>query len=140
MWFSRNKAAPTRSDTGRRGERAAERHLRREGYRLLGRNVHVPVGEADLVFESPDARTIVLVEVKARAVTPGDAPRTPERAITRHKAKKLVAVARSIIRQNNWQDRPVRIDVIAVEFNKDGRQPAAVRHYPGAIDAAGGRV
>ena len=109
------------------------------GYRFLGRNVRVAVGEADLVFESPDARTIVLVEVKARAVTPGDTTRTPERAITRRKAKKLVAVARSMLRQNGWHDRPVRIDVVAVEFDAGGKQPVAVRHHPSAIDAAGRR-
>lgn len=123
-----------------RGERAAERRLRREGYTLLGRNVRVPIGEVDLVFEAPGGRTIVLVEVKARVVKPGDAARLPERSITAFKARKLVLLARALARVHHWQDRPVRIDVVAVEFEEGERKPIAIRHIQNAIDARGRRV
>ncbi len=139
-WFAHRGGSDDRRAVGRRGERAAERFLRRGGYRLLGRNVRVPVGEADLVFESPDAKTVVLVEVKARVVSPGDAPRTPERAITGRKGRKLVSVARSIVRARGWTDRAVRIDVVAVEFAEGRRTPVSLRHYPGAINADGARA
>ena len=50
---------------GRRGERIAAARLRREGYRILARNVRNRFGEIDLVAEAPDRRTVVVVEVKA---------------------------------------------------------------------------
>lgn len=138
-WFAHRGASAGSRAVGRRGERAAERLLRRAGYRLLGRNVRVPVGEADLVFESPDTRAIVIVEVKARVVSNADAPRAPERAITGRKGRKLVSVARSIARMRGWNDRPVRIDVVAVDYERGRRRPIALRHYRGAIDAGGVR-
>ncbi|MBI4601734.1 MAG: YraN family protein, partial [Planctomycetes bacterium] len=47
---------------GRRGERAAARHLRRQGLRILARNVREGRGEIDLV--ALDGATLVFVEVK----------------------------------------------------------------------------
>ncbi len=139
-WFAHHGTPAGSRAVGRRGERAAERMLRRAGYRLLGRNVRVPVGEADLVFESPDSGVIVIVEVKARVVSKADAPRTPERAITGRKGRKLVSVARSIVRARGWSDRHVRIDVVAVDFERGRRRPISLRHYRGAIDAGGART
>ena len=49
---------------GRRGERRAERYLRRRGYRLIKRNYCTPYGEADLIFSYKDE--VVFVEVKTR--------------------------------------------------------------------------
>ncbi len=57
------------------GERAAERFLRTLGYRVIARNWRSPRDrrdEADLIVLSPDARELVIVEVK-RAAGPWDA-------------------------------------------------------------------
>jgi putative endonuclease len=124
----------------RLGERAAERHLRRRGYRLLGRNVRVPLGEADLVFESPDRSSVVIVEVKARVVGPGEPGGLPERALTRAKARKLATLARDLARRHGWTDRPVRIDLVAVEFEPGRREPRAIRHHERVVDADGTRI
>ncbi len=56
--------APGRVPLGRTGERLAERHLRRSGYRLLARNFRAAGAEIDLVAAEGD--TIVFVEVKTR--------------------------------------------------------------------------
>ena len=135
-WLGRLGRGDTRSelDVWRRGELEAERFLRRAGYRLLARNVRTRVGEVDLLFESPE-RAVVVVEVKARVAGDGDR-RMPERAITRAKGRKLAALARSLGRR--YRGRAMRIDVVAVDFGPGGR--AEVRHYPGAIDAGGGRA
>ncbi|USN98145.1 MAG: YraN family protein [Phycisphaeraceae bacterium] len=122
-------------DVWTRGERAAERLLRRQRYRLLGRNVRTAIGEVDLLFEAPDGRTIVIVEVKARVVGPADHQRLPERAVTPAKARKLVSLAQALARKHRWTDRPMRIDVVAVEFAAGSRKPGAIRHHVGAIDA-----
>ena len=49
---------------GRHGERLAERHYRRDGYRILARNLIVHRREIDLLARTPDATTLVIVEVK----------------------------------------------------------------------------
>ena len=48
-----------------RGERAAARHYRLRGYRILGANVHAGGHELDLVVRR--GRRLVFVEVKERA-------------------------------------------------------------------------
>lgn len=124
--------------TGRAGERLAVRHLRGQHYRVIGRNVRLRVGEADIVCEAPDRRTIVIVEVKAR-VRRADQPAAgtrilPEENVGTHKQHKLRQVAESLARLNGWQDRPIRIDVIAVEFDAESpRAKPTLRHLKDAV-------
>ena len=123
---------------GRAGERAAARLLKRSGYRVLGRNVRVRIGEADLVCLAPDRRTIVIVEVKTRRMSATGAPTPPpEVNVHARKRAKLVAVTRYLAKANGWHDRPVRIDVVAVEWPARGargtsRRPV-LRHHVGAV-------
>ncbi|MFG0305879.1 MAG: YraN family protein [Phycisphaerales bacterium JB040] len=118
-------------DVGRRGERVAARHLRGLGYRVVERNVELGRGELDLVCLAPDGETIVVVEVKARLLVAGGGAFRPENAITGHKRAKLRSLTQSLRRARGWLERPIRIDVVAVEF-RDGARPV-VRHYPGAV-------
>ncbi len=126
---------PARRALGRRGERAAVRFLRRAGYRMLGRNVRSRLGEADVVCLDPDGRTIVIVEVKSRRVPGSDgAPDQlpPEASVGVEKSRKLREITRAIVRANRWRDRPVRIDVVAVEWPAARGRPT-VRHHLGAV-------
>lgn len=129
-------AARRRDPLGPAGERAAARYLRRRGYRVLARNLHTVAGEADLVCEAPDHHTIVLVEVKARRRIAGQpqqsAEMAPEASVTAAKRRKLVAIARTLARLNKWEDRPMRIDVVAVE-RRDTRPRWSVRHLEDAV-------
>lgn len=124
--------------TGRVGERLAARHMRTQGYRVIGRNVRLRVGEADIVCEAPDRRTIVIVEVKTRVRRTGlsaaGAAVGPEGNVGMHKQHKLRQVAESLARLNDWQNRPIRIDVIAVEFDADDpRSSPTLRHLEDAV-------
>ena len=121
-----------RGDLGRRGERIAARHLGRRGYRVLARNVRAPMGEIDIVCETPDGRGIVVVEVKTRLESDGPAP---EASVTRAKRAKLVGLTRWVRRANGWEDRPTRIDVVAVVIGRGGR--AGVTHYENAVGERG---
>jgi putative endonuclease len=130
------RSANGRDPLGPRGEREAARCLERKGYRVLDRNVRVPVGEADLLCLTPDGRTLVVVEVKARRLAAGETPgqraaRRPEDAITRRKQLKLARVTESVAHRRGWSARPVRIDVVAVEFPAKGRPQT--RHYENAV-------
>ena len=121
---------------GGAGEDAAARFLRGAGFRVLARNVVAPMGEADLVCEAPDRRTVVVVEVKTRRVRAGRRRSIPaEAAVHWRKRRTLIAIARHLARINGWRARPVRIDVIAVEFvwgSGTGAGPI-IRHHVGAV-------
>jgi len=119
---------------GARGEREAAKFLRRAGYRVKGRNLRLTAGEIDLLCAGPDGRTMVVVEVKSRVRTgvAGESRVVPEAAITAHKRAKLAALTRSLRRANGWEDRPVRIDVVAVEMDAAGKV-LEVRHFVDAV-------
>lgn len=123
-----------RDPLGPAGERAAAKFLRRAGYRILGRNLRVPMGEADLLCLAPDRRTIVLVEVKTRRVnSSADHPASPPPEASVHAAKrrKLTAILNHLAAANNWRSRPLRIDVVAVEWPDRG--PPVLRHHTGVF-------
>lgn len=116
---------------GARGERTATKWLKKNGYRVMGRNVRVGVGEADIVCMAPDNKTVVIVEVKARVAKDRDGPR-PERNVGSKKQQKLRSVARSVARKYDLEDRSLRIDVVGVEFIENSKHPV-VRHHPSAV-------
>ncbi len=120
-----------RDPLGPAGERAAEKFLKARGYRVLARNARVPMGEADLLCEGPDRSTIILVEVKARRLDANRADPPAEASVTAEKRRKLVKILKHLARANRWQSRPLRIDVIGVDFERD--QPIEIRHHPGAV-------
>ncbi|MBC7771908.1 MAG: YraN family protein [Pyrinomonadaceae bacterium] len=118
-----------RDPLGPAGERAASRMLRKAGFRVLARNVHVRFGELDLLCLAPDRTTIVGVEVKSRRIHPGAdhiAP-PPEASVHAHKRQKVHAILKHLSHANGWHDRPVRMDVVAVEFTLKGKP--VIRHH-----------
>lgn len=119
---------------GHLGERRAARSLRKLGYRVLGRNLHVPMGEADILCLAPDEQTIVLVEVKSRIVSPdqSDLQRPTEAAVDRDKRQKLSTILTHLSRHNRWHNRPKRIDVVAVDFDSLERV-VDLRHHVDAV-------
>jgi Holliday junction resolvase-like predicted endonuclease len=125
-------------ELGRMGEAAAEGLLRSLGYSVLGRNVQVPMGEADIVCRDCDRETFVIVEVKTR-LRRADAPAKsnevlPEASITAHKRRKLLSIARHLTRANKWRPSFVRIDVVAVEYHaEDSKGMPVMRHHIGAV-------
>lgn len=131
----RRPEAPTdggRDPIGPAGERVAARRLRRGGYRLIARNVRTGSGEVDLICLAPDKRTIVFVEVKTRRVrVGGDPAQRPETNVGAKKQEKLRRLARELARKRGWTDRPLRIDVVAVEWPARGKP--VVRHTERAV-------
>ncbi len=118
------------SPTGRRGERIAAKWLRKNRFKVIGRNVHVGIGEADIVCIAPDRRTLVIVEVKTRRLTQRAQPRAEE-SVGVQKQRKLQLVARAIAKKPGFTDRPVRIDVMGIDLPERGK--AIVRHYESAV-------
>lgn len=137
-----NKGGPARrtghaAEIGAWGEREAERHLKSKGFAIIGRNVTTASGEADLVCRGPDGRTMVVVEVKARVVAGEGGLYRPERAVDGSKRKRLKAMARLLRAANGWRDRPVRVDVVAIErVDAEPHARVVVRHHEGIVTIA----
>ncbi len=95
---------------GRVGEDEAVRWLKRQGYRVVGRNIANHGGEIDIVAE--DAGVLCFVEVKARAsATYGPAiasvPPSKQRRISRAAALYLAHEPTAL---------PCRFDVVAMDW------------------------
>ncbi len=113
---------------GRDGERLVASWLEAHGLRVLARNWRCPYGEIDVIAE--DAGELVSVEVKTRR---GTALGAPEAAITLRKRRHLIAAAQSYIAELNAdEERPYRIDVVAVQLAPSGKL-LEIRHYPSAV-------
>ncbi len=112
---------------GRKGEQMAADALRDRGYRIVEHNFRCRYGEIDLIAEEKD--DLVFVEVKTRR---GTAFGRPEEAVTLTKRRKLVEVASYYLDLHNAGDRSWRIDVVAIDFNQDGKF-REIRVYPYAV-------
>ncbi|MBO7341396.1 MAG: YraN family protein, partial [Clostridia bacterium] len=55
----------TKQNIGKRGERIAARYLKKQGFRVVGRNLHFGKNELDLVAKSKTV--LAFVEVKTRS-------------------------------------------------------------------------
>lgn len=115
---------------GRRGERLASRFLRRQGLRVLARNVRAGRGEIDIVAR--DGTSLVFVEVKSKT---GGAKReqTGLERMDERKRRALRLSSRRYVRRMAWRAESCRIDVVTVEFDPGGRV-TDIRWYPGYLE------
>lgn len=103
---------------GKRGESVAASYLKKHGYEILERNLHVSHQEIDIIAVNREA--IVFVEVKTRIRTPesADCYTAPAAAVTYQKQSHLLRAARTYLSKNNYQLQP-RMDVIEVFLAPD---------------------
>lgn len=107
-------------ETGRRGELAAARYLRKRGYMIIGRNLRSKIGELDIVASID--KTLVFVEVKTRSGTwAGEA----FEAVGPAKQRKLRNVINGYLSFGGVHNlesvfSDVRIDVIGVQMTQGG--------------------
>ncbi len=101
-----------RQGLGRRGERDAERYLKRHGYRILGRNFRAAGAEIDLI--AAEGETLVFVEVKARR---GIGTGTPQEAVDGRKQRRIRRAAEIYVARTRAHDYPIRFDVVAIRMD-----------------------
>jgi putative endonuclease len=97
-----------RHELGRAGERAAETHLRAQGYSIVERNFRCPLGEVDLV--ALHRNTIVFIEVKTRR----SAAAVPTDAVDARKQRQIRRAAEWYVSRHRLAEHPVRFDVVSV--------------------------
>src|SRR5579863_4831950 len=95
---------------GRRGERAAEKYLKRNGYRIVARNFRAAGAEIDLV--AMDGEMLVFVEVKTRRSRDAGAP---EEAVDERKQKQIRRAAEMFATRYRAEDVTMRFDIVAVD-------------------------
>ena len=109
--FSKPHSDP-RHSLGRRGERLAEKFLRRHGHRILYRNFRAKGGgEVDLVLRDIAENTLVFAEVKTRT---SDADGRPADAVDRAKEELISRGARAWLRLLDRPEVNFRFDIVEV--------------------------
>jgi putative endonuclease len=116
---------------GRRSERFAAKYLRRQGCRILGRNVDDRLGEIDLL--ALDGRTLVIVEVRSSEARSFD---ELSATVNHEKQRRLTDAALRFVQRRRLVDVGVRFDVVALRWPPAAREPE-VRHYRHAFQSVG---
>lgn len=116
---------------GYKGEKAAERFLKRKRYIIVGRQVRHALGEIDLI--AVQGTTIVFVEVKTRQ---SDKLGHPTEAVDEKKQTRITRAASAYLKRNHLLDYPVRFDVISIVWPKESRKPR-IEHFENAFEATG---
>lgn len=107
---------------GRRGEREAEKALKRKGYAVLARNWRSGRDEIDLICLH--GKAVVFVEVRARS---SDALVSGYDSIDQRKREALKRVCRSYFSKMKPKPITLRFDVVEIEHT-DG-EIVACRHF-----------
>lgn len=108
---------------GERGERAANKHLRKLGLKFLTANFRSDRGEIDLVFRDEDC--LVFIEVKSRS---SEDWTRPAAAVDARKRRLLSQTALDYLKLLKYPQVKVRFDIVEVLF-ADGKV-REVRHLP----------
>ena len=106
-----------RKGFGRRGERDAERYLKRRGYRILDRNFRAAGAEVDLI--AAEGGNLVFIEVKTRR-TMIDGP--PQEAVDDRKQRRIRRAAEVYMMRERAHDLPIRFDVVAIRMDGERAQ------------------
>jgi putative endonuclease len=127
-WIADRWRPPT---LGEQGERAASRHLRRRGYKIVARRHRSRYGEFDLI--AVDGREIVFVEVKTRRT---DGEIRPIDSVGPERRRRMSRAAVAYLKSQGLLEYPARFDVIEVVWPAGVRQPT-IRHHASAFPAEG---
>lgn len=113
---------------GDEGERAAARHLKSRGMRVILRGYRTALGEVDLIARDGD--TLVFVEVKTRRAG------HPVEAVTEEKQRRLTMAALHFLRRHRVLEQKCRFDVVALVWPAAGLAPA-IEYYQNAFEPPG---
>ncbi len=116
-------ARPLHLQYGQRGERAAKKHLKRQGLKFLTANFRTRRGEIDLICRDEDC--LVFVEVKTRS---SEEWTRPAAAVNAERRRRLTRAALDYLRLLRNPPVKVRFDIVEVLLSEGAVQE--VRHLP----------
>jgi len=130
--------------TGRWGEKRAEKFLKKSGYKILGRRVRSGKhDEIDLIARQRSSHkasprhgddTMVFVEVKTRK---NEKYGRPAAAVNLEKRRKLSRAAVTFLQKRKLRPPYIRFDIIEVVGSPEGGAPE-IRHIENAFQLEGG--
>lgn len=112
-------------NSGKAGEAAAAKFLKKNGYKILTKNYRKTYGEIDIIAQCGE--NIAFVEVKTRK---SDAFGTPAEFVTTQKQKKLIKTAFAYIQEHDL-DAEFTFDI--VEVYTDGKKVKEINHIKNAF-------
>ena len=127
--FKKPNNLTPRQILGARGEKAAAKHLRRHGYKILLRNFRSGKAEVDIVARHKD--WLVFVEVKTRETEQFGAP---SEAVDRDKQRNLSKAALDYLRLLGNPRIHFRFDIVEVIIAGGSRKPDDIRLIENAFD------
>ncbi len=126
LGFRDDGKLPPHLRLGRLGERAARRHLKRQGIKFLTANFRTDRGEIDLVCRDRDC--LVFVEVKTRT---SEEWGRPAAAVDRERRRRLTRAALDYLRLLKNPLVKTRFDI--VEVLVEGERVSEIRHLPNTV-------
>jgi len=116
---------------GDRGERAAVKYLKKQGFRIIAKQYRSSYGEVDIIAE--DRKTTVFVEVKTRTSTNDG---RPFEAVDLRKQEKITRIALAWLKQYDRLEQPARFDVVSILWPDESGEPE-IQHFRNAFEATG---
>lgn len=116
---------------GDRGERAAVKFLKQQGYRILAKQHRSDFGEIDVIAQ--EGETTVFVEVKTRTSTNDG---QPFEAVDLRKQEKLTRAALAWLKKHRRLEQPARFDIVSILWPEQGGEPQ-LTHYRNAFESTG---
>jgi putative endonuclease len=105
-----------RQEVGKLGEKAAQRFLKKRGYRVRETGFRCRHGEIDIIARQKEY--LVFVEVRTKSNLDFG---TPEESITQAKKERLIASALTYTNTHKNLPSLWRIDVVAIELDDKGK-------------------
>ena len=116
-----------RQRIGKLGEERALEYLTQKGYRIVGSNIKLKVGEIDILAEVDNF--LVFVEVKTRS---SDIFGEGYEAVDKRKQNKLRQLALTYLQGRSGTSRMIRFDVISILLGSKG-EVLRLRHFEAAF-------
>ncbi len=116
---------------GDRGERAAVKYLKQQGFRIIAKQHRNHYGEVDIIAE--EGKATVFVEVKTRTSTNDG---QPFEAVDLRKQEKITRVALAWLKQHSRLEQPARFDVVSILWPDNKGEPQ-IQHFRNAFEATG---
>lgn len=125
-------------ELGAFGEELACEYLVKKGFKILGRNYTIPLGEIDIIakrkfrlFQRNDP-VIHFIEVKAGSAIDGF---SPESRVNYRKQQKLSRLAEAWLKAHHFTpNHPCQIDVVGITVSPGTGAPS-ISYFPNAVEA-----